>query len=282
LLPGARWRRSFPGDERQLSQLRRWLACLLPRCPALDDVTAVANELCSNAIRHSLSGRGGQFAVEISWYGPAVRVAVADSGAPTGPRLIDDPAGEHGRGLVVVAGLSVRTGVVGDHRGRLVWADIRWEDSRAQAGAAVPDGYQAAIGDGEAALAHRFAWVPAWFGRATLAWWALTEPAGLVTAPTARDLASRLDRIFRASSWPQARTAPARHRTGQPHDIPQGRRTRASRPRQAPGDRGGPPPSRDRPGRTAGRPHRDAGPAQAATRQLHPLPAGLTRATSHA
>ena len=53
-----------------------------------------------------------------------MRVAVADSGGPGEPRVIEDPTAEHGRGLLLVHGLSVRTGVAGDQRGRLVWADI--------------------------------------------------------------------------------------------------------------------------------------------------------------
>jgi serine/threonine-protein kinase RsbW len=134
LTPGSRWRRDFPGEESQLSVLRRWLASLLPPCPARDDVVSVANELGSNAIVHTLSGRGGRFAVEVGWYGPLVRVAVTDGGAPAGPRIIDDPADEHGRGLLVVRELSARTGECGDERGRLVWADVPWGD----AGAAEP------------------------------------------------------------------------------------------------------------------------------------------------
>ena len=126
--PGLRWRRVFPGEGSQLGVLRRWLASLLPDCPARDDVASVATELGSNALVHTASGRGGSFAAEITWHQAVVRVAVADCGAPGGPRVIDDPAGEHGRGLLVVRGLSVRTGVCGDHRGRLVWADVRWGD----------------------------------------------------------------------------------------------------------------------------------------------------------
>jgi serine/threonine-protein kinase RsbW len=186
-----RWRQLFPGEERHLGALRRWLASLFPPCPARDDVTAVASELSSNAVRHTLSGRGGWFAVEVTWYGPVVRVAVTDSGAPTEPRVIDDPGSEHGRGLLVVRGLSLRAGACGDHRGRLVWADVRW-DAGAVVAVAAPDAHEAAIRDGEAALARRFAGVPAWFGRDTLAWWALAEPGQLVTAPSARELAGLL------------------------------------------------------------------------------------------
>src|SRR6266700_415437 len=148
-VPGPRWRRVFPGEERQLGVLRRWLELLLPECPARGDVACVATELGTNAVRHTASGRGGWFAVEITWHRQAVRVAVADGGAPGAPRVIDDPAADHGRGLLVVRGLSVRTGFTGDRRGRLVWADVPW-------GAAEPastqDPYEAAIGDGQAGL----------------------------------------------------------------------------------------------------------------------------------
>jgi Histidine kinase-like ATPase domain len=195
VVPGACWRREFPGHGRQLSVLRRWLAGLLPPGPARDDVVMIADELASNAIIHTLSGQGGTFTVEVTWYGPAVRVAVTDEGAPTGPRESGDPASEHGRGLAVVRELSLRRGVCGDHRGRLAWADVRWDGTAAAVAAASPAGLEAAVRDAGAALARRFTGVPAWFGRATRAWWALAGSAGLVTAPTAPELASLLDRL---------------------------------------------------------------------------------------
>jgi histidine kinase-like protein len=164
LVPGMWWGRVFPGDERQLGILRRWLASLLPDCPARNDVACVANELGTNAIVHTASGRGGWFAVEITWHRPVVRVAVADCGAPDGPQVVEDPAGEHGRGLVVVRGLSVRTGVCGDQRGRLVWADVAWDDAGAAEPASSQDPYEAVIRDGQARLAGRFVGVPTWFG----------------------------------------------------------------------------------------------------------------------
>src|ERR1022692_2969715 len=45
---GVRWRRVFPGEERQLGVLRRWLELLLPECPARSDVAYVATELGAN------------------------------------------------------------------------------------------------------------------------------------------------------------------------------------------------------------------------------------------
>jgi serine/threonine-protein kinase RsbW len=204
-MSGMRWRRVFLGEDRQLSVLRRWLESLLPDCAARGDVASVATELGTNAIRHTASGQGGWFAVEITWHQPAVRVAVADCGSPGEPRVIDDPAGEHGRGLLLVRGLSVRTGVCGDHRGRLVWADVPWSDAGAPEATSAQDPYQAAIDAGQAGLASRFTSVPAWFGRCTLQWWALAG-GELVTAPSAQELAGLLGRVLDSAS-PRARAA---------------------------------------------------------------------------
>lgn len=122
-----RWWQVFPGEARQLGVVRRWLASLLPECPARDAVISIATELGSNALLHTASGRSGLFAVEVTWQESVVRVVVADGGSPTEPHVIEDRAAEHGRGLLLVRGLSLRSGVTGDHRGRLVWADIAWD-----------------------------------------------------------------------------------------------------------------------------------------------------------
>ncbi len=127
LAPELFWRWAFPGEERQLGLLRRWIALLLPECESRDDITSVVTELASNSVRHTASGaRGGQFAVGLAWCRRFVHVAVADCGTPHGPRLVDDQAAEHGRGLRIVAELSVRTGAHGDHTGRVTWADVAW------------------------------------------------------------------------------------------------------------------------------------------------------------
>jgi anti-sigma regulatory factor (Ser/Thr protein kinase) len=129
-----RWRRAFPGERQQLSLMRRWLASLLPDCPARDDITLITTELAANAIVHTASGWGGSFVVTMGLGGNVVRVCVADDGADDGPRFLADAEDEHGRGLLVVTGLSTRVGVSGDHRGRMVWADVPWTI----AGMAVP------------------------------------------------------------------------------------------------------------------------------------------------
>jgi hypothetical protein len=149
--PGVRWRRVFPGAQPQLAVLRRWLNSLLPDCAARGDVVCVATELCTNAVLHTATGRGGWFAVEITWYGPVLRVAVADCGGPGEPQMIEHADGEHGRGLAVVRSLAVRTGFHGDHHGRLVWADVPWDQAWIQAQAAAADPRQAGWAGGNGA-----------------------------------------------------------------------------------------------------------------------------------
>lgn len=168
----ARWRQVYRGEEAQVPLLRQWLAGLLPECGARDDVITVAVELATNAVRHTASGRDGWFGVEVGWHRGAVRVMVADQGAPSGPRLVDnaDPLSESGRGLHVVRGLSIRTGVEGDRRGRLVWADVPWADGFAAGPPGLPDGHETAIRDGQDLLARRHAGIPARSGRATRQW----------------------------------------------------------------------------------------------------------------
>jgi len=138
--------------------VRRWLSCLLPECPARDDVLSVAVELGSNALQHTRSGMpGGWFAVEVTWDQSVVQLAVADGGGPAEPRVIDDRDGERGRGLLLVRGLSVRTGWTGDERSRLVWAQIAWPDHGPGAAEPSRNGDQTAIGDCDQVLALRLA-----------------------------------------------------------------------------------------------------------------------------
>jgi serine/threonine-protein kinase RsbW len=225
--PGSelRWRHVFPGDERQLRALRRWLESLLPVCAARDATVTVAVELATNAVQWTASGRGGRFALEITWYGQAVRVTVADGGAPTGPRLIDDPMSEHGRGLLMVRELSARIGVTGDQRGRLVWAEIPWTGEGAVRPGSFPADYEAAIRQDQATLAQRFAGVPVWFGRSTLQWWALPGWAAdrLLTAPSARELAELLDRMLPPGQGPRRMAAedPGAVRAGDRVSVPE-------------------------------------------------------------
>jgi anti-sigma regulatory factor (Ser/Thr protein kinase) len=185
-----RWRAVFPGEGRQLGVVRQWLKSFLAACPARDDVVSVAVELCSNAVLHTGSGAGGRFCVEVWGLPGLVRVAVADGGGLTEPRLVDDPGGEHGRGLRLVAGLSTRRGVRGGPRGRVVWADIPWDG--VPPAMPVPEadaGTCAAVDE----LARMFPRVPVWFGVSTAQWWALAD-CELIAASSPQELARLITR----------------------------------------------------------------------------------------
>jgi serine/threonine-protein kinase RsbW len=228
LTPYWRWRRVFAGHQRELSQLRRWLSSLLPESPARDDVLIVATELGGNALEHTASGQdGGWFAVEVTWHQSTVQVAVVDCGGPGEPKVMSDTDGERGRGLLLVQGLSLRTGWTGDARGRLVWAQVAWPESDPVELSSSADPYWKAIREGEAALARRFAGVPVWFGRSTLTWWAVAGLRGLVSAPSAPELAGLLYRLLDTQArgtGDSSRGASAQRLSGQGLDRSAGRR----------------------------------------------------------
>jgi hypothetical protein len=162
--------------------------------------------------------------VELSLHEQIVRVAVVDGGARGAPRVIRDPAGETGRGLLVVQSLSVRTGVCGDYRGRMVWADVPWRRESVP-GSALIRQYEEGLRESEATLASWFSGRPVWFGRSTLQWWTLAG-SELLTAPTAGELADLLRGVpdvpvRRHSAGIPARSAGAAvTRTPDPRSLP--------------------------------------------------------------
>ena len=60
------------------------------------------------------------------WFSGVIGRPSAWSRTPR-PRVIEDPAAERGRGLLLVRALAVRTGGSRAGPGRLLWADIRWD-----------------------------------------------------------------------------------------------------------------------------------------------------------
>jgi anti-sigma regulatory factor (Ser/Thr protein kinase) len=190
-----RWWRIFPGEGGQLRELRQWLKDLLPECVTRDDAIVIANELAANAVRHTASGRGGQFSVQVTVAGGLLRVTVGDSGGPSAPFIISDPMSEHGRGLRLVQELSVGMGVSGGERGRFVHAVLEWTGPLADEPGG-DDGQVAHL----RALQGQFPQVPVWFGLATRRWWALVVIGGehrLVTTGSPGELAEVLIAVCR-------------------------------------------------------------------------------------
>jgi anti-sigma regulatory factor (Ser/Thr protein kinase) len=117
-------------------EARRFVAEMLPGCPAREVLVTCVSELSTNAIAHSASGRGGTFTVAVDLPRDGVaRIAVTDQGGASVPvaRPLDPMApglmAEGGRGLALVAACTSRWGVAeGGARGpgRIVWAEACW------------------------------------------------------------------------------------------------------------------------------------------------------------
>jgi serine/threonine-protein kinase RsbW len=118
------WRKSFPGLASEVGEARRFLAGHLDGCPVADDALVCLSELATNVVLHSDSRLpGGSFEVRGSM-SPAgrLRVEVTDQGGPWHP--VDDPSGQHGRGLLIVASLAADWGIHGGPDGRTAWLEL--------------------------------------------------------------------------------------------------------------------------------------------------------------
>ncbi|MEW2357755.1 ATP-binding protein [Spirillospora sp. NPDC029432] len=122
----------LPGTEQAVALVRRYARALLgPGFPDLYELTVVASELFTNAVRHSRSGprpgdrRGGHVTVSFLAGAGVVRLEIADQGGGGAPRLrAPDDNGEGGRGLHVVEALSLGWGSERRDRHTVVWADF--------------------------------------------------------------------------------------------------------------------------------------------------------------
>jgi anti-sigma regulatory factor (Ser/Thr protein kinase) len=136
------------------------------RGTAITDAALVISELFANALQHGKPLPGE--AVRAAWdvEGGCLRLAVSDGGGSTRPELGEPtPATIGGRGLRIVARLSLRWGTVSDHDGTTVWAEVQLTPQPAVAATAaaaergltqrsdVPDGGRAAASSGNSQLA---------------------------------------------------------------------------------------------------------------------------------
>lgn len=117
---------TFDGCAESVGNARRFVAKAFGDCPGADVAQLVASELAGNAVKHSRSGQpGGVFTVHLAAFEDRWRIRVDDGGGPDEPSVkTEADQDEAGRGLVLVAALSVEWGVLGDHYARAVWAEI--------------------------------------------------------------------------------------------------------------------------------------------------------------
>lgn len=130
---------TLPGTRRSVAYARSFLRDLLPPGdPVLDDLVLVGSETVCNAVAHTASGlAGGKVTVTLAAGCGVYRLEVADDGA-AGARPRPLPEGgpgncaesgfengaESGRGLRIVAELSLRWGFHEDGDRTIVWAEF--------------------------------------------------------------------------------------------------------------------------------------------------------------
>ncbi|MFI9587322.1 ATP-binding protein [Streptomyces sp. NPDC052236] len=120
---------ALPQAPEAVAVVRRGVRQVLEEWGLLDiaeDVLLVTSELVTNALLHALPPatlRLSRFRVDGR---RTLRVDVTDTGSVGGPRepATEADADEHGRGLGIVAALSVRHGVRVDSDGITRWADL--------------------------------------------------------------------------------------------------------------------------------------------------------------
>jgi anti-sigma regulatory factor (Ser/Thr protein kinase) len=117
------WRAVFPGRPDQAHAVRAFVATLLPEPSRLDEVLLAVGELVANALRHTRSGHGGSFTVDVYHAAGRTEISVTDQGGPAEPTVTDaDDLAECGRGLRTVALLADSWGWHGNDQGRTVTA----------------------------------------------------------------------------------------------------------------------------------------------------------------
>lgn len=123
--PLTTWSREFPAVPAQVREARRLLATILDGRTNGDDALLCLSELVTNSIVHSNSRQpGGEITVRVQLHGPQLRVEVTDQGGHWTARPLD-PAGLHGRGLVILSRLADAWGRTGNPTvGWTIWFEM--------------------------------------------------------------------------------------------------------------------------------------------------------------
>jgi anti-sigma regulatory factor (Ser/Thr protein kinase) len=120
--------RIFDGRPEEVCNVRKFVSGVVDGCPVAPDVTLLASELATNAIRHTASGMDGTFSVCVHIQDSQIRAEVHDLGCDTAPsvRRTGSPE-ESGAGLRLVDAIADRWGFYGGPRGRVVWFEMDWQ-----------------------------------------------------------------------------------------------------------------------------------------------------------
>ncbi|WP_165950486.1 ATP-binding protein [Actinomadura sp. GC306] len=117
----------IPSSPKNVANGRRWLLGRLEPLlgaehSACDDSVLLLSETLTNAIVH---GEGHLVEVDAYVDTANIRIEVTDEGGATVPHHVDDPHGEHGRGLPILSMLAKSWGFEQLDDGRLrVWFEV--------------------------------------------------------------------------------------------------------------------------------------------------------------
>lgn len=120
----------LPQDLRSVRDARHFVASTLDQwgvADVCDEAFVVVTELASNAVLHA----GTPYEVRLALTPQSVRIEVADEGPGTPEPRPPTPGGVSGRGLFMVAALSVSWGVdTGSDGHKVVWSELARPDAR--------------------------------------------------------------------------------------------------------------------------------------------------------
>lgn len=109
---------TFAATPASVREARHWLTGVLD----CDDSVLLLSEAMTNAVVHADGDK-----VEVRAYASEhlVRIEIVDGGGPSLPHYVDDPDGEHGRGLPIMRALARNWGYDPLPGGQLqVWFEV--------------------------------------------------------------------------------------------------------------------------------------------------------------
>jgi anti-sigma regulatory factor (Ser/Thr protein kinase) len=120
--------RDFPGDALSPGSARNFcterLTGLFGRSDSAHEAIAVSELIVSELVTNAVNASSARLSVRLTVDDERLRIGVRDDvGGEPKPRTAA-PTDQAGRGLAVVVALSTAWGVIPNHKGKLVWAEL--------------------------------------------------------------------------------------------------------------------------------------------------------------
>ncbi|WP_189134177.1 ATP-binding protein [Wenjunlia tyrosinilytica] len=119
---------AFPPLTARVGSVRRYVRTCAARFGVthrfpMDDVALVVSEMFANATTHA-DNAGSDVTVAIGLSGPLLRLEVHDLDPRPCVPAAASGTDDSGRGMLLIAALSQRWGMIARHRGKIVFAEI--------------------------------------------------------------------------------------------------------------------------------------------------------------